>query len=147
MASTTTTITEFRDSLFTLFDTQWTALNPTIPIAWPNYDFATDALGILDTDAWINVTLAGDPDGDTQFGSCFSQVFGTITLQVYVRGQHGLDQFYVLGQDLKDFLIQWYPTLDNGWLRSIRLVEIGFDGTWFVGNATADYTYFTNRAA
>jgi hypothetical protein len=148
MAYADATLTEWRDAVFGAFDTYFTTLHSDVPIAWANKPFDPKTLGIADTDAWVLVSLLGSAGGDISIGSGFSQREGVLTVQIYTRGQASSNRLYSIAEGILQFMATDGQNIGiDGLLRNQRFVESGFDGTWFLGTATCDYVYFTNRAA
>jgi len=141
----------FRDDLLGAFNTYWTALHSDVPIAFPNVVFDPEDVGESDTGAWVRVAIVGSSEGgQIRYSNSVArnhwQRNGKITFEVYVREQASTDRIYDLVDDIALFLEN--PGSDFAVISNISApVELGPDGTWFQVSLSADWLYFTDRAA
>ncbi len=132
----------FRDNVLTAFDTAWA---DETEIAAPNVDFKLDG-----KDEWVRLYILGNTYGQERFSSSVSTNFwrrtGILTIEIFVRQNTDLDRAYVLAEKA----ILWLENpgvADSIFNTRSAPVEIGTDGTWFQVTVTADWQYFTDRAA
>lgn len=144
MALVDATPRTFQDSVLAAFNSFWA---DRTPVAWPNKTFDPDAAfpAPAADDAWVSVTLLGSAEGELDRGSSIYQREGTLSIQLFVRGDSSTDLFTQLQDAALEFLEVRSPDVKDGFMRNARFQEAGEDGVWYTGTATADWTYFTNR--
>lgn len=141
-----------RDDLIGAFKTYWDASAfSSVPLAYPNLPFDPEDAGEANDAAWVRIFIVGDLDaGQTRLSNSVARNHwirsGTITFEVYVREGAATDRVY----GLVDAIALWMedPGLSFVFLNNMSApVEIGPDGTWFQVSISADWRYFTDRAA
>lgn len=147
MSDVTPTI--FRDAVFAAFDTFWA---DRTPVAYPNLEFDPDSAFPTPgaDDAWARLFLLGSADGMERYSSSVLSNHwsrsGVLTLEAYGRQGGSTDRVY----ELADAFMQWLenPGVANTVFSEItQPQEVGPDGTWFQVVVTANWLYFTDRAA
>ncbi len=142
----TVTAKDFRDNLFTAFDTFWADRTQIAP---PNVHFDPDLIPPGDT-AWVRLFILGDSEGQSRFSNSvdphhFSRA-GTFTIEVYVRQEGDTDEAYTLAEAAIQFLEK--PGVADSFFTQISSpVEFGPDGTWFQVSVSCSWLYWTDRAA
>ena len=63
---------------------------------------------------------------------------------MFTHKKTATERLYALGRDALLFFELRGSAFKDGFPRGARFVEIGDQGVWYQGNATADYIYFTN---
>lgn len=131
----------FRDSVFNAFDTAWA---DETEIAAPNKQFITDGKA-----EFVRLYLLGNAEGQRLSNSVLTNFWirsGIMTIQIYVRQDTDTDRAYVLAE--KALLWLENPGVAQAIFTSRSApVETGSDGTWFLVTVSADFQYFTDRAA
>jgi hypothetical protein len=140
------TALEFRDRLFTAFDTFWAGRTL---IAAPNVDFDPSKLPD-DATAWVRLYILGSTEGQGRSSNSVSRNHwnrsGAFTIEVYVRQGGDLDEAYTLAEAAMEFLEK--PDVADAWFTQITPPqEFGPDGAWFQVTVAASWVYWTDRAA
>lgn len=140
------TALDFRNTLFTAFDTFWAKRTQIAP---PNVAFNPDTLPTGET-AWVRLYILGDATGQVRFSRSVTphhfQRSGLFTVEVYVREGTDLDQAYALAEAAQEFLAK--PGVANSNFFNVsQPQEIGPIGAWFQVSVTAAWLYWTDRAA
>jgi len=142
---------DITDTLFTAFDSYWTALHPDIPIAWPNTEFDPSDLKPGLDDAWVRVFTTGfTDDGHVPVsGSVATNYFretGRFTIETYVRQGRGTGQVNDLAYAAQGFM-DGARVADVIFSNRTAAQHVGGDGAWYQVIQAADWVYFTNRVA
>jgi hypothetical protein len=143
---TVVTALDFRDNVFTAFDTFWA---DRTTIAAPNVVFNPAEIPDTDT-AWVRLFILGEVEGQERLSNSvdphhFSRT-GTFTVEIYVREGSDLDEAYTLAEAVIEFLEK--PDVADSAFRDISPPqEFGADGTWFQVSVSCSWVYWTDRAA
>ncbi len=140
------TALQFRDTLFTAFDTFWAKRTQIAP---PNVPFNPDTLPEGEK-AWVRLYILGDGDGQVRYSNSVArnhfQRAGLFTVEVYVREGVDLDEAYTLAEAVQEFLAK--PGVADSFFTNVsQPQEIGPVGAWFQVSVTAAWLYWTDRAA
>lgn len=143
----TVTALDFRNRLFTAFETFWA--ERTV-IAVPNVAFDAECDVPAGDTAFVRLYILGDANGQVRNSNSVDRNHwsrpGKFTVEVYVRQGGDLDEAYALAEAAIEFLES--PGVADAWLTQITPPqEIGPDGTWFLVTVGASFVYWTDRAA
>lgn len=144
---------DFSDDVWGQFQAYWDTAQPTLSeyVAYPNRAFDPEEIGESDTQAWVRAVIVGNQEGGmVRYSNSVDrnhwQRNGRITFEVYVREQTSSDLAYELIDDIMFWMEN--PGTEFAIFSNISApVEIGPDGTWFQVSISADWRYFTDRAA
>lgn len=142
---------EFQDAVNGSFTTYWAARTP---IAYANKTFdPAEEVGDEDDAAWVRLALVGSDDGGQQrFSNSVDRNHfsrnGRVVVEIYVRQGTSNQRAYTLAEDVLTWMENPVPGVANTVLSNLTApVEIGSDGTWYQVTVTADWVYYTDKAA
>lgn len=138
--------------IFTAFETYWSALYPTMPIAWPNTKFDPAELSPGLDDAWVRVFTTGFTDeGHVPLSSSISnthfQEQGRFTIETYVRQGRGIGEVNDLAHAAQGFIDGSARFATVIFRNRTAAQHVGGDGAWYQVIQAADWVYFTDRVA
>lgn len=147
----------FRDDMLGAFKAFWDGLHSDVPVAYQNVAFDSDEETRLSpSNSWVRVSFLGDSGQDTEGQVRYSNSVqrnhwsrtGRIFFEIYVRelDESGTDFAYDLASDV----LLWLENPKSAFAVISEIsapVELGPDGTWFQMSVSADWLYFTDRAA
>lgn len=110
----------------TRFSTQWSIVQPTIPVSYPNVAF-TPPTGA----PWVRVSIADATAKQASLGATqnFHRHNGIVTIEVFAPVATGDSQALTLADDAADIFRGWQSVGVQFRTPSIR--TIGSDGTWY----------------
>jgi hypothetical protein len=117
------------------FNTQWTALRPTIPVF---YDNAGDDVEPPENSEWVRLTVLPGDSQQVEMGRLRRwRRVGVIIIQIFVPAASGTG----LAQELGDTVKQIFEgiTVSSVIFRATSLNRVGLDGAWLQYNATTPF--------
>lgn len=136
----TATFAEAYNDILDRFQTTW---NPTGFVAeLQNMPPPTPVIG----EPWARLIVQHTGQQQSMMAAQFCDRIGTITVEIYVPKDEGLNR----GYDLSRLIVQAFqgiPTPKNVWFRNARLNEIGLSTDWFQINVLIDFEYYAVAGA
>lgn len=117
------------------FRTQWAALQPAVPVAYPNMDFTPTA-----GTSWVRVTMLPGESHQAAIGATrLWRNSGVMIVQCFVPLAGGEEAALTLGDSVATAMRG--VTVSGLRLKATGLHRVGVDGQWLQYNADTPYEY------
>ena len=131
-----------RDEIYTLLQDEWDGDVVSSPLPLVYWDVSQD---IPETASpWARATLQHFTGGQASLAGDVGQVKfqrdGTLTVQIFTPAGEGLSTADALVMIVMR-AFEGRATPSGVWFRSVRINEVGINGSWFQTNVLADFTY------
>lgn len=126
--------TENESLIRSRFNTQWSALRPTVPMLFDNVGDQNQP----EDEAWVRLVVLPGASGQVEFGMTRRwRRAGVISVQIFVPAATGTGLAMELGDTVREIFEGL--TVSGVIFRATSLNRVGIDGAWLQYNAQTPY--------